>query len=263
METKRVAIVFDKNNPRAVLRSMELRGYLIERGVRFISGSDAKHLEDDLILVFGGDGAMLETVHSHNFNGVFMGFNYGHRGSLMNDEDDLLKKIKDESFEIHQFPLLEVETDSGWKGLALEVYFNRIGPKTCKTQVIVNSALISKRLASDGIDITTALASGGYYVNLGGSAVHPKLPVICFSPIARNTPFQIMPMVFPDSHIFEITLLSPAAEAKGWCDGAVELPVFQKLTVKKAAKTFKLAFWNGEDFNKRLVEKIMKVQEVA
>lgn len=214
------------------------------------------------ILVLGGDGTMLKAVHQYDFNPVFLGLNCGHRGSLMNGVDNWLIKIQNKEFEIHEFPLLQVETENGWKSLALEVYFNRIGPKTCKTKILVDGAPITERFAGDGIDITTALASGGYFVPLKGSAVYPKLPVICFAPISPNTPFQIMPMIFPDTSVIEITLLSPAKEVRGWFDGAVRLPRFQKLTIRKAAKTLKLAFWKGEDFNRRLVEKIMKIQEV-
>lgn len=219
-------------------------------------------LSFDGVLALGGDGTMLTAIHRYDFKPVFLGLNFGFRGSLMNDVGDhSLDRIRDKKFEIHQFPLLEAETENGWKGLALEVYFNRIGPKTCKTKILIDGTPITERLAGDGIDIATALAAGGYFVPLGGSAVFPKLPVICFGPITRNTPFQIMPMIFPDTSVIEITLLSPAKEVRGWCDGAVRIPLFQKLTVRKAAQTFKLAFWEGEDFNKRLVEKIMKVQE--
>lgn len=241
-------IVFDKKSEKAREMMKEVKKHAL--------------LPDDYVLVFGGDGTMLKAAHQYNFDPVFFGFNFGNRGSLMNDVDSsLFDKLRDKAFEAHQFPLLEVETDTGWKGLALEVYFNRIGPKTCKTEVFVNNAQITERLAGDGIDITTALASGGYFVNLGGSAVYPKLPVICFAPIVRNTPFQIMPMIFPDSSVFEVTLLSPANEVKGWCDGSIKLPRFQKIFVRKAEKTLKLVFWKEEDFNKRLVEKIMKVPE--
>lgn len=215
------------------------------------------------VLVLGGDGTMLKAVHRYDFDPVFLGLNCGHRGSLMNNIDDhSLERIRDKAFEIHEFPLLEVETENGWECLALEVYFNRIGPKTCKTKVLVDGEPIVERLAGDGIDITTALSSGGYFVPLRGSAVHPKLPVICFAPISPNTPFQIMPMIFPGSSVIEITLLSPAREVRGWCSGEVRMPRFRKLTVRKANRILKLAFWEGEDFNRRLVEKIMKVQEV-
>lgn len=218
----------------------------------------------DGVLALGGDGTLLKAIHQYDFNPVFLGLNFGHRGSLSNKVfNDSLERIKNREFEIHHFPLLEVETDAGFKGLALEVYFKAVGPGACKAKIKVSGTLIAKRFVGDGVDIATALASSGYFVPLKGSAVHPKLPVICFAPMAPNAPFQIMPIIYPNSSVFEITLLSPVSEVRGWCDGIKKKKIdpFRKLTVRKADKVLKLAFWKGEDFNKRLVEKIMKIQE--
>ena len=214
-----------------------------------------------LIIVAGGDGTMLAALHHYNFEPVFLGVNCGHRGFLLNDDNDTINKIIGRNFEIHEFPLLEIETDRGDKTLALEVYFNRISAKTCKVKIAVNGVIVSERFTGDGIDIATALASSGYSVPIGGSAVHAKLPVISFAPMRRNAPFQILPMVFPLDSVFELTLLSPPEEIKGWCDGdeVTELPRFKKMIVRKAAKNLKLAFWQGEDFTARLVNKIMKI----
>src|SRR3989338_6731500 len=102
----------------------------------------------DGVLALGGDGTMLKSVHLYNFNRVFLVLNCGHRGSLVNDiVEDYLERIRDKKFEIHQFPLLEVETEDGWKGLGLEVYVKGIGPKTCKTEVRVDGTTITERLA--------------------------------------------------------------------------------------------------------------------
>lgn len=217
---------------------------------------------EDCVLVLGGDGTMLRALHQHNFEPVFLGLNCGYKGFLMNNVDgDFMNKLINREFEIHEFPLLEIEAENGWKGLALEIYFNRVSGKTCKVKVAVDGTIISERIAGDGIDIATALSSSGYFLPICGTAIHPKLPVICFAPIVRNAPFQITPMIFPIISVLEITLLSPPEEVRGWCDG-MDIPYFKKIEVRKSDKTLKLAFWKGENFTKRLVEKTMKVPEV-
>lgn len=214
------------------------------------------------VLVLGGDGTMLKAMHQHNFKPVFLGLNCGHKGFLMNDTDGMLAKLMNKEFEVYRFPLLEIRTDSGWKGLAMDVYFNRISGKTCKVKVAVDGAVIAERIAGDGVVISTALGSSGYFVPAGGSAIHPKLQVICFAPIIRNTPFQIIPMVFPVTSTLEVTLLSPPEEVRGWYDSFdLPYPLPKKIRIKRAKQTLRLAFWKGENFTERLVRKIMKVQE--
>lgn len=144
-----------------------------------------------------------------------------------------------------------------------DVYFNRITGKACKVSVKVNGVEIAERISGDGIIISTALGSTGYFVSAGGSALHPQLSVIAFAPVARHTPFQIMPFVFPLESEFEgeVVLLSPPEEIKGWYDG-IEMPYFQVIKIRKARQRIKLAFWPEENFTKRLVEKIMKIPEV-
>jgi len=212
-----------------------------------------------LVIVAGGDGTMLAALHHYNFEPVFLGVNSGHRGFLLNDDNDTINKIIGRKFEIHEFPLLEVQAEN-WKGLALDVYFNRVSGKTCKAKVVVDGTTIDERISGDGIIISSSLGSSGYFLATTGVAVHSRLPVIAFAPIIPNAPFQITPIVFPMTSVLEVNLLSPPEEVKGWYD-AIELPYFKKLTIRKAAKTLKLAFWQGEDFTARLVNKIMKIQE--
>ncbi len=165
-----------------------------------------------LVIVLGGDGTMLKAAHAHDFQSVFLGINCGHKGFLLNDGEppEAADRILDKGFKVHYFPLLEIETGNGEKHLAMnDIYFNRIAGQACKVNVKVNGVEIAKRITGDGIVISTALGSTGYFVPVGGSAVHPKSSVICFSPVSRNIPIQILPMVFPISSKFEVTLLSP------------------------------------------------------
>lgn len=221
---------------------------------------------EGLVLVLGGDGTMLNTAHQFGFWPVFLGINCGHKGFLMNDASDALdiaNRIVSKEFRVLQFPLLSIEAENGWKGLAMgDVYFNRITGQTCKVNVRVNGVEIAQRISGDGIVICTALGSAGYFAPAGGSVMHPMVEAIGFAAIVRNMPIQLVPMVFPLISEIEVTLLSPQEEVKGWHDG-IELPYFKKLRIKRSERMVRLAFWEDENFTARMVRKIMRVPEEA
>ncbi len=250
-ELKSYSFFVDKGNKKALERQIALKKLLEIK-------------KTNLVIVLGGDGTMLQAAHSHNFQPVFLGINCGHKGYLMNDDDEgevIAKKISHDQFEIHQFPLLKIEGEN-WQGLAMnDIYFNRISGQACKVNLKIDGIEIAERISGDGIVVCTALGSTGYFTPIGGIPIHPKLSVIGFGPIARNVPFQILPLILPSESELEVTLLSPPEEVKGWHDG-IEMPYFQKIRIKKSAQLVKLAFWTGENFTKRLITKIMKIPEV-
>lgn len=255
---KRCGFYVDEDNPLAQDFTLQVRKKLEAESVKI--SLDIK-TAPKLLIVFGGDGTMLKAAHAHDFKPTFLGINCGHKGYLMNDGFalEVAERILGRRFETHSFPLLEIEAENEWEGFAInDVYFNRISGQTCKVNVKIDGVEVAERISGDGIVICTALGSTGYFVPAGGSAIHPKLPVIGFAPVVRNIPIQILPMIFSFRSELEVTLLSPPEEVKGWYDG-IELPYFKKIRVKKGNRKIKLAFWKEENFTKRLVEKIMKV----
>ena len=71
-------IFVDPRNPRAtvLLREIEAR-------------VDLSELPDEIALVIGGDGWMLQTIRSVGPEPVFLGVNAGHLGFLLNDPNDI------------------------------------------------------------------------------------------------------------------------------------------------------------------------------
>lgn len=261
MLTKCVLYV-DQKNESAKQAAAQTLAVLQSKGVQIVSEANGR---DDLVVVFGGDGTMSAAVHKFKFEPVSLGINHGHDGFLMNDQSlATANRILNKQFEIHLFSLLRIEAENGWYDFAMgDVYFNRIGPKTCKFKISVNGAVISERIAGDGIVISTALGSTGYSVPAGGPAIYSKLPVISITPIVVNTPRLITPMVFPIQSVVEITLLSPPNEVQGFYDGLDDpLPYFEKIKITLARfRSVQLAFWEGEDLTARLVRKTMKTKE--
>lgn len=243
----------------ALVRSLERRGSRCG-----VYPNDAQ-----LVVVVGGDGTMLEAKEKywpHYQNVSLLGLNFGHKGFLMNDPlspEDVAQRIVEGKFRPFAFPMLKIKTDDGKLFAALgDVYLNRIGGRNCKINVKVNGVSIADRMTGDGLIISTALGSTGYNFAAGGPAVYSRLPVVVITPNNVHAPIQLRPIVFPlDSKIVvEILNLYPE-EIKAWYDG-FDLPFSKTIEITSGESDLKLSFWEDEDFTRRLITKIMKVQEV-
>ncbi|MFH1423696.1 MAG: NAD(+)/NADH kinase [Candidatus Nealsonbacteria bacterium] len=259
-----VLVVCDKLNPKAAAYLKELEPLLESATIGFTEKASAALMEFvDMIVVLGGDGTMLKTVHAYDFKSIFLGINCGHVGFLMNDSNPggAADRILNGEFEVHRFPLLEIDIGPQQCFLAMnDVYFKSIAGPACKINIKVNGGEIAERVVGDGVVISTAIGSTGYFVPAHGSAINPKIPAIGLAPLHVHTPIQFLPMILPLSSEIELTLLSPKEEVKGFYDG-IELPYFQKIKIRESGQIVRLVFWKGESFTARLINKIMRVQE--
>ena len=260
----RVNTVADTSKPEIVAYIKVLENSLRDLGVK----CGVYNVDAQLVVVIGGDGTMLEAKERYwPFGNVSLfGLNFGHKGFLMNDPlpaEAVARRIIEGKFRSFTFPLLKIKTDNGKFFAALgDVYFNRIGGRSCRVNVKVNGVQIAERMTGDGLIVSTALGSTGYNFAAGGPAVFSELPVIVLTPNNIHAPVQLKPIVLPlSSHIvIEILNLYPE-EIRAWYDG-FDLPFSKTIEITGGSSGLKLSFWEDEDFTRRLVTKIMKVQEV-
>jgi len=145
----------------------------------------------DCIVVAGGDGFMLQTLKKYYIhNKPFYGINCGSYGFLMNrfDDKDLFKKIK-KSKKITINPIIIKAVNISNKVLRLiainEISLFRQSKQTASIEVKVNSKVISKKLISDGILVSTPAGSTAYNYSANGpilSLNSGKFAVTAISP---------------------------------------------------------------------------------
>ena len=254
---KSCMIFADEGNKKAVNYATPLRQLFEDMGRIKVVESP---YDAELIIVLGGDGTMLKAVQNyHRCKKPFLGINFGNKGFLMNDVRDVIGRIIERKIEIYSFPLLRI-SGKGIRANALnDFYVKQIDGKNCKLNIKVNGELLAEKISGDGIIISTALGSTAYALAAGGSAIDPNLPAMILVPNNVHTPIQTKPMVFL-FHKTEIEVEILSKETKGWYDG-IELPDFEKVKIKAAGAQVNLAFWEGENFTKRLFDKIMKIPE--
>ena len=150
--------------------------------------------EADIIVVLGGDGALLETMHHYIDRQVpFYGMNCGSVGFLLNEyhEDRLMERL-DRAEIVVLHPLCMIATTmSGEVGKALainEVSLLRETRQTAKLRIVVDGVVRLPELMCDGILVSTPAGSTAYNLSAHGPIIPLEAEVLAVTPISAFRP---------------------------------------------------------------------------
>ncbi|MEY3905329.1 MAG: inorganic polyphosphate/ATP-NAD kinase [Pseudomonadota bacterium] len=169
----------------------------------------------DLVVALGGDGFMLQTLHSMLGRGRIVpvfGMNLGTVGFLMNDWrdadlDDRIAKAK--SFGVS--PLrMDAETIDGER-VAIpainEVSLLRETRQTAKLEVEVNGRVVLDELVCDGVLVATPAGSTAYNFSAQGPILPLDSPLLALTPISPFRPRRWRGAILPDSATVQFRVL--------------------------------------------------------
>lgn len=166
--------------------------------------ADAERAET--LVVLGGDGFMLHTLHSMLESGqprpVF-GMNRGTVGFLMNDWrlDRLAERIASAKA-IRVAPLTMTATNtSGETAVSAainEVSLLRETRQTAKIEVSVNGRVALPELACDGVLVATPAGSTAYNLSAGGPILPLAAKMLALTPISPFRPRRWSGAILPD-----------------------------------------------------------------
>jgi NAD+ kinase len=155
---------------------------------------DAPEGEAQLIVALGGDGFMLETLHSRLASGLpIYGMNRGSVGFLMNDysEDGLLERIRvAERAVIHPLRMTAVdERGETHEALAInEVSLLRQTRQVAKLRISIDGKVRLDELSCDGALVSTPAGSTAYNFSAHGPIVPLDARVLALTPISAFRP---------------------------------------------------------------------------
>jgi len=140
---------------------------------------DVRPEDAEVIVALGGDGFMLQTLHStQHIPAPVYGMNRGTIGFLMNEyrESGLIRRLESaEEAEINPLSMNAVCVDgSTHNALAInEVSLLRAGPQAAKLRISVDGKLRMQELVCDGALVATPAGSTAYNYSAHG----PILPI--------------------------------------------------------------------------------------
>ncbi len=242
-------IVQDARNPRAVAIAQKLQ---------------ALSIPDDLIVVVGGDGFLLQTVAGLGLDRPYLGINGGNLGFLLNDVDEwdvVAEKINRGAWAVQAFPLLEahITLDDGktvTERALNDVYLERMTGQTARLTLFFDGHKVVDPLVADGVIFATALGSTAYNYSAGGPACHPTLQVLSVTPICPHLP-RLSPVALPAASRARVQVRRPEHRpVRAVADGR-EVNHISAVEVGYGSEVVQLAYLEGHDFTARMVRKLL------
>ncbi len=187
--------------------------------------------EADFIVVLGGDGFMLHSMHQyHHLRKPFYGMNCGTYGFLMNNysKGSFLDKLQNTKKEV-LYPLnMEASLKNGktGKGMAFnEVSLIRHTRQTANIRVLVNGIERIPRLVCDGALVATPAGSTAYNFSAHGPIIPIGTGVLALTPVSPFRPRRWNGALLPHTAQVRFENLDPdkrpvyvSADFKEWPD---------------------------------------------
>jgi NAD+ kinase len=169
----------------------------------------------DVIVVLGGDGAMLETLHQHfDRNIPIYGMNRGTVGFLMNEfKETGLRKRLAEAQPVNLHPLhMDVRTVGGKRSQAYcinEVALLRETRQAAKLRISIDGKIRMPELVCDGAVMATPAGSTAYNLSAHGPILPLGAELLALTPISAFRPRRWRGALLPSSVEVLIEIMEP------------------------------------------------------
>lgn len=154
---------------------------------------DVPAADADIIVALGGDGFMLQSLHTFLRTGKpIYGMNLGSVGFLLNDyrEDDLIERLeKAERAEIHPLRMQAHTKEHTIEALAFnEVSLLRQTRQASKLRIQVDEKIRIAELICDGVLVSTPVGSTAYNLSAHGPILPIDSALLALTPISAFRP---------------------------------------------------------------------------
>ena len=221
----------------------------------------------DILLSFGGDGTLLNTVAAFGPSGKpILGVNHGRLGFLANVEGSelvhRLQQLDEGDFVVEERMLLEAvhrsESIPPLPRAVNEYTVRRSGAAGLLSIRVVVDGVHLNTYWSDGLIISTPTGSTAYSLALGGPIMAPGCGSILITPIAPHS-LTVRPVVLPDTASIELTVLDSERAHIFTSDGVSSKGILHDdpVTIRKADQQVRLIRFRDQDYFSTLRGKLM------
>ena len=249
----KLQIISDKNT-----KSSKIKNLLVKK----LNQDQFK--KDNLIIVIGGDGFMLQTLKKNkNSKKQFYGINSGNYGFLMNkfSSKNIIKNLSKANM-VSISPLemiVKNKKNQTRKSIAInEVSILRQSRQAASISIKQGSRRIIKKLVSDGVLVSTPAGSTAYNLSVHGPILSLHSKKLSISPISAFRPRRWKGKIVNDKSKIVITNLNPSKRPISAVADNSEVRNAKSITIKT---NYKIKFNLLYDKNRSLQKKI-KIEQL-
>ena len=251
----KLQIISDKNT-----KSSKIKKLLVKKL------NQEQFKKDNLIIVIGGDGFMLQTLKKNkNSKKQFYGINSGNYGFLMNkfSSKNIIKNLSKANM-VSISPLemiVKNKSNQTRKSLAInEVSILRQSRQAASLSIKQGSRQIIKKLVSDGVLVSTPAGSTAYNLSVHGPILSLHSKKLSISPISAFRPRRWKGKIVNDKSKIIITNLDPSKRPISAVADNLEVRNAKSITVKTNNKIkFNLLYDKNRSLQKKIkIEQIRK-----
>ncbi|MFQ6133628.1 MAG: NAD(+)/NADH kinase, partial [Armatimonadota bacterium] len=223
-------------------------------------------LNNDLVVVMGGDGSLLAVARQAAPLGVpVLGVDMGGVGFLAETKYELLcerlEKVVAGEFSVEARPLLEVVIgrEDGEQPPLIAMNEASIARSLTSTLVHLGVTVAGEYVAdyaADGLIVATSTGSTGYSLSAGGPIVDPRLEAMVIVPICPHTLHARPVVVAADVEVtVELRARDPQrTDVHLSVDGQItrQLQIGDRVSITEAADKARLVRLDGETFYHKL-----------
>ena len=218
-----------------------------------------KFKQDNLVIVIGGDGFMLQTLKKNkNSKKRFYGINSGNYGFLMNkfSSKNIIKNLSRSNM-ISISPLemiVKNRKNQLKKSLAInEVSVLRQSRQAASLSIKHGSKKVIKNLVSDGVLVSTPAGSTAYNLSVHGPVLSLNSKKLSIAPISPFRPRRWKGKIVNDRSKITITNLNPSKRPISAVADNLEVRYAKKIVVKINSKIkFNLLYDKSRSLQKKI-----------
>jgi NAD+ kinase len=214
----------------------------------------------DAIVALGGDGLMLQTLHTHlNDRVPIYGMNRGSVGFLTNDysEHDLRGRLQRAEINIiHPLAMRAIDhAGKSHSGLAInEVHLFRETYQATKLRISVDGKVRLDELICDGCLVATPAGSTAYNLSVFGPIVPINAPLLALTPISAFRPRRWRGALLPNAAKIAFEVLEPDKRPTSAVADHAETRSVTRVEVEQADKVdLFLMFDPGHSLDERIL----------
>lgn len=216
----------------------------------------------DVIIVIGGDGTMLHSIHKYmHLNVAFYGINTGNLGFLMNHPSSLnnLKEQINTSAEVTIHPLQMKAFTSPQSDPIVALAINEISLlretyQSAKLKIHINNELQIPELVSDGILVSTPAGSTAYNLSVGGQILPIDSSLLAITPISPFRPRRWRGALLSHNTQFDIEIIDHEIRPVSAVADFHEVRNIKSVSISEAKdKKVKLLFDSEYSFEQRVI----------